>query len=76
MYPVTQSHFEKENAFVFVSLLGKVEKLKIPTDISLKVFSIDSQYVLVINLSFSYINLFPLKLLYKNKGHYTRIYSC
>lgn len=53
MYPVTQSHFEKENAFVFVSLLGKVEKLKIPTDISLKVFSIDSQYVLVINLSFS-----------------------
>lgn len=48
MYPITQSHFEKENTFVFVSLLGKVEKLKIPTDISLKVFSIGSQYVLVI----------------------------
>ena len=53
MYPITQSNFEKENTFVFVSLLGNMEKLKIPTDISLKVFSIGSQYVLVINLSFS-----------------------
>lgn len=53
MHPITLPHFEKENAFVLVSLLGKVEKLKIPTHISLKVFSTDSQYVLVINLSSS-----------------------